>query len=379
MTMSRSLRDANKTHNAWHACLLLWVLFLNAGTAVANEDVPASTDTPTTLAEAKAAYERYSRPGYSAEALKHARRAVELAEEDATVSAEEKARLMLNLGTSLTLVRDDNAIYVLDDVLKRYRELYGASSEQIIDVLLARGDAQLVVKDALVEYNDALGVADAVYGEKSPLYYEVMLLVGTGLFDRHRSERAGRYLAKAYKGFAKVLPEADIRRARAAYERGRFEHSLRHQSKAVKYLKEAALLFDAAGFGHIGLNLSAHTLLAVNYEGLGNSEEATRHLLVLGKNAPPVGDAEILPIYRKIPKYPYDAFSRGQEGKVVFLFTVKADGTVADIEITGGENMDVFGEAATEAVSGFRFAPRFVEGKAVDRPNVSTSISFRVE
>ena len=62
------------------------------------------------------------------------------------------------------------------------------------------------------------------------------------------------------------------------------------------------------------------------------------------------------------PDFPPGAFSRGIEGVAGLGFIVTAHGEVRDIEVLESRPHPAFGEAATPAVSKWRYRPRRVDG-----------------
>jgi outer membrane biosynthesis protein TonB len=97
------------------------------------------------------------------------------------------------------------------------------------------------------------------------------------------------------------------------------------------------------------------------------------------------------------PRYPSVMLNSGQEGYVVFSFTVDEEGYVREPEVIEesdfrymsgrrtGSSMSVpardrsFRVAAQEAVERFRYAPRFEDGKPVATAGVKTRITFKLE
>jgi protein TonB len=67
------------------------------------------------------------------------------------------------------------------------------------------------------------------------------------------------------------------------------------------------------------------------------------------------------------PKYPRAAQRRNTSGWVDLGFTVARDGTVHSIEIIESTPASVFDEAATKAVSQWRFDPVIENGEPVER------------
>jgi TonB family protein len=65
------------------------------------------------------------------------------------------------------------------------------------------------------------------------------------------------------------------------------------------------------------------------------------------------------------PAYPAEALSRKQDGKVVLIVDVSADGSVAKAQIDTSHPPTVFDAAALEAVKKWKFTPAMEQGNAV--------------
>ncbi|MEM6808301.1 MAG: energy transducer TonB [Pseudomonadota bacterium] len=91
---------------------------------------------------------------------------------------------------------------------------------------------------------------------------------------------------------------------------------------------------------------------------------------------PPVPVEDVLPIVRVAPLYPRSALATGTEGYVDLKFTVKANGSTADIVVTYSTD-SIFERSAKQAVSKFKYKPRVVDGKVVDTPGVEARIRFQ--
>ena len=113
------------------------------------------------------------------------------------------------------------------------------------------------------------------------------------------------------------------------------------------------------------------------YQELGEPEKGTAHCLAIGRMTPYDENQDYLPLYRRAPRYPTSALQRGKEGFADVLFTVDSQGIVQDPEVFAHEGDAAFKKAALDAVKAFRYAPRFVDGEAVDTPGVKTRITFR--
>jgi len=69
-------------------------------------------------------------------------------------------------------------------------------------------------------------------------------------------------------------------------------------------------------------------------------------------------------ISRITPVYPRVAIQTRQEGKVTFTAVIGRDGTIQQLQLTGGHPM--FVQAATEAVRQWRYRPTMLNGDPVE-------------
>jgi len=96
--------------------------------------------------------------------------------------------------------------------------------------------------------------------------------------------------------------------------------------------------------------------------------------------AGPVGgpESEVMPLNDVRPRYPRTALRRGIEGHVKLAFTINRAGAVENIRILEASPRHVFEREARRAASLWRFAPRTVDGLAVDREAVKT-LYFKIQ
>ena len=67
------------------------------------------------------------------------------------------------------------------------------------------------------------------------------------------------------------------------------------------------------------------------------------------------------------PNYPEPALERGTEGWVDLVFTVRADGRIADVSVSAAEPAGIFEQSAMAAVRRWRYEPVKREGRAVEQ------------
>lgn len=91
------------------------------------------------------------------------------------------------------------------------------------------------------------------------------------------------------------------------------------------------------------------------------------------------GDSDYLPLVKVPPMYPRKALRSGVEGYVVVAFTVTADGRVTHPRVIKAKPKGVFEQAAINAVLGFKYRPRTVNGKPMAVNNVQNKFTFKVK
>lgn len=90
-------------------------------------------------------------------------------------------------------------------------------------------------------------------------------------------------------------------------------------------------------------------------------------------------DRDAVPLVRIEPDYPMQARQRGQEGWVVLEFTISTAGTVKDVEVVASEPGSIFDRAAVQAVRKWKYNPKILDGKPVERPGVKVRLDFEME
>lgn len=90
-------------------------------------------------------------------------------------------------------------------------------------------------------------------------------------------------------------------------------------------------------------------------------------------------DRDVMPLVRINPEYPRRAQSRGIEGWVQFEFTITPAGTVSDVKVIDSEPKGLFEDAATKAILRWKYNPKVVEGRAVERRGIRVVLRFDLE
>jgi TonB family protein len=361
----------------------LFAIGLALTSAAAAEATPA--DHPPVTAEQRAefadayhTYQKLSGEGKTAESLPYAQRAYELGEQIYGDDHANTAALALNLGDALDKVgRRKDAIEVLDKAVTLYKRVYGDNARELIDPLMARGNAAGAwnAKEKVEFYDDALTIARLHVNADDLLLARLNLEAGIHLLRDGAVDESDRFLAAAYVQYRKQLKPDDSRLVMASLWEGKYQLANQKPRAAEPYLTDVLTAIGANPTAN-PIGDAAHSLLIVAYEQLGDSARATPHVLALAKAKPWDGTSDPTPLYKKDADYPKDA--KGREGYALVEFTIDADGFVRDPKLVSTEGSDAFGAPGVAAIQAWRFAPRIVDGAPVATPGVKTKVDFKL-
>jgi protein TonB len=90
-------------------------------------------------------------------------------------------------------------------------------------------------------------------------------------------------------------------------------------------------------------------------------------------------DRDAVPQVRIQPDYPVQARQKGIEGWVDVQFSVGMDGSVRNPVVLNAQPKAIFDRAALQAVKGWKYNPKIVDGKPVERPGMKVRIRFQLE
>ena len=113
--------------------------------------------------------------------------------------------------------------------------------------------------------------------------------------------------------------------------------------------------------------------LVQTYEKLNQPKEATEQLLILGANQSWFSATD--PVYQPSFKFPEEAIAKRINGEISLSFTIDEQGYVVNPSVAESSE-EIFNDAALEMVRGFRYIPRFVDGKPVATEGIVYDTSF---
>ena len=300
------------------------------------------------------------------DALKHAARARKLGESLYRDDLRKTATLVFNHGAVLgKLRRHDEAYATLNRARKLMRRAFGEEARELLDVELARLDSAPPQSVRRV-MDEALKLAGLHHAGDPGFIGGVKLKGALRLWGKDTTSLLGE-AAELYRS------EGDSQGyALAQFWIGKKRLAGREYRRVSRPMNAA---IEALPDGH-RLALMAHAHLVEAYEQLGESQNATAHCLAIGRAKPWAGNHDYQPLFIRAPSYPVAALRSDQEGFVDLEFTVDETGFVRNPKVVGSKGGSVFHRPAIEAAKRFRYAPRFVDGKAVAVAEVRNRIVF---
>lgn len=91
-----------------------------------------------------------------------------------------------------------------------------------------------------------------------------------------------------------------------------------------------------------------------------------------------VGDTDAVPLLRVEPQYPPAAAQDGVEGWVRMRFSIGRTGQVKNAIVVDSQPAVIFDEAALRAVRKWKYQPKVVDGKQVERHGLLVRLTFKL-
>ena len=298
-----------------------------------------------------------------------------------------RAAATLNYAKSLFAERKYTlAEEVSAEALTLYERVYGENSVDLIDPHLEM--ARTIASNSRASWDHrksfyrhaekALERAEEHSGKESALYALVALDAGRISLDQAGSRRAEGYLEVAHEAFDGPHKEYSLRRFLSKFYLGKYYMAQNRYSKAMPYLESALEVADVEGNPDSRLEMTARAFLVDVYENLGETEKSIAQCRAIGEMVPFDMDQEPVSLIQRSPKYPMSALRNRNEGYAIVNFTIADNGIPKDIVALETAGSKSFGGAAEDFVKELRYAPRFVDGKAVDTPDRKIKISFKL-
>ena len=113
-----------------------------------------------------------------------------------------------------------------------------------------------------------------------------------------------------------------------------------------------------------------HSIISIPPPNPGTSQHK------LGPLTHESANTDAIPLVRVAPRYPPRAMSRQTEGRVLIEFSVDRRGAVQNARVLTAEPPNIFEAAALKAVEQWRYNPKIVDGRPVERHGLKIAIPF---
>jgi len=90
-------------------------------------------------------------------------------------------------------------------------------------------------------------------------------------------------------------------------------------------------------------------------------------------------DRDVMPLVRINPEYPRREAARGIEGWVQLEFNITPAGTVDGARVIDADPKNAFDQAALKAIARWKYNPKIVDGKAVERRGIQVVLRFELD
>ncbi|MBL4814856.1 MAG: energy transducer TonB [Shewanella sp.] len=268
-----------------------------------------------------------------------------------------------SLGENATNEPREQAHQLYLIALAIYEVEYGDDAVDVLDPLLGAAKTNSKLKLARSQLRQAVEIAED--SERPLLLASVQMsafnkLKNTEYYDR----RVRDYALNAFEIYQQELAPNALKRVEATYIAGMIWLAENKESKAIPLFEEVITQFSKLDYSH-PYELASHARLVELYEEEGESEQSTKHCLAIGSMRPWQESQEQTPLYRVPPKYPISAARRGKEGWVQIAFTVDEYGFVTEPKVLDSRGGVGFEKSSLKTLKKWRYAPKFVDGKAV--------------
>lgn len=371
---------------------LLFTAFLTCGLGaqVQAQDV--------TFSQAYQAYQQAQQQGDYKQALQHAKQALILGKEKFGQEHKNTLALQYNLAnTQAQNKKFQQAYQAQTDLLPAYQQRYGKISNEYYHLALdrmlnaaktfkvlrktknmdkideLRSELELIQQD-----NHALALALAADSRFNAglVYHQFLTTLSLGKRSFLPVKDLLAMAQQAEKQLLKDFGEADTRLLDVRYRKATLLQGLKQTDAAVQSFEQVIKSLD----GHLASShpyeLAAHARLVKLYESQGKSAQATKHCVAIGAMTPWREDQKPVPLYRQEPKYPVSAARHKQEGEVYMLFDLDEQGVVQNVRVFKRTGPLGFATEATKALKKWRYAPKFVDGKATMVKNLRVRLDF---
>ena len=323
---------------------------------------------------AYAAYQQHISANETEQALVMARDAQKYGTKVFGKSHRNSANLALNYARLLNDTGDHKkARKTLKGKLRILEKHYGDNSPQLVPMIMEEARAAKNPKTAQKLLTQA---ADLSRGYENKLIeaqknFDIVVL----LLNWGGSAMVEPFVDRAYEIFVEQLQPNDFRLGLMAYHKAKWAISRNQHEPALKYLEQSLTAFKSPAGETMGdLERTIRPLLVQTHENLNQSDAATEHLLVLGAHEDWSETSE--PVFKT--EFSASLIEKEMTGDVTLIFTVDEQGFVRN-PVIANSNQALLDEAALTMIKGFRYSPRFIDGKPVATKGIEYTASLNFE
>ncbi|MBO2560277.1 MULTISPECIES: energy transducer TonB [Shewanella] len=252
------------------------------------------------------------------------------------------------------------ALYL--QALQSYQALYGEQALEVLDPMMGLAHSSNP-KEAAKLYQQAIALAD---GKNDRLLSAAVRL--EAFHDLNSTEAYDRkvraYALDAQKIYHELAPKDSLQRVNADTAVAAIYLAEQKYAKAKPLLMEVIEQLEVLPFD-TPLSLTAHAYLVELYSRNGEEDKATQHCQAIGNMRPWQQNLEQKPLFRIAPSYPTQYAKLKREGWVDVEVTVNEQGSVSHVEVLDSKGGKQFETETVKALSKWRYAPKFVDGKPV--------------
>ncbi len=345
-------------------CLFLTIVLTMSFRTEAEQEVTLNSEFKT----AYYSYQNAVKNNDAEEQFKYAKEAYQLGSKfygDTNINTANLALILARL--HLDRNQKKQATPLLLETVNTFKVEYGESAIDLAEIYILLGlSLNYDQRKKSINYHlKALSIAEE-HEEVHPFFNaQIQLEAGIALL-RLGSSKSNAILT-AQEFFKDNLSSNDKRVIESNFYAGKYYLTRRKYSKSVDYFESNLPVFKAQEGATHPLELNTHAFLINALEKSGKSDEATKHCIAIGSMTPWDDSQEPRPLFRVEPKYPVDYARRGISGYVIIGFTISDFGTVLDTKVLESIGGKKFERTALAALNNWRYAPKFEDGKPVEK------------
>ena len=197
--------------------------------------------------------------------------------------------------------------------------------------------------------------------------------IGTHLMKRQGDRHTKSYFEVAHTGFEALLLPNDLRLGLAKYHLGLWAYREARIDDAVGFLEDALVAFASEAGPLTEFERPVRSLLIGLFEQTGLSDQATPHVVALGRGQDWRQQQPELLYMDTAPTMM--VAKTGIRGDVHLTFRIDATGNVTNVGVSSSTNAEL-NDLARTVISTARFAPRYQDSVPVETDGVGYTLIF---